>query len=321
MALVEKKINVAYESSVQEVLSKVANVADKTTLDQILTAVTELKNSVTSSNVPDDGDIVMAFVSGDNAAITWAFEQHGIGKIINSMYKLNCDELVLCDTVDDIVESVNAVKAISNNEDASTLCYKNDKLATALNNVDELILVSGKGYQTYNIGDIVSLNYGGVNKKFIVAHKDYMTPNKIVLVNVDTLDEKTQWAASRNNYSSCSLRTYLNSTILSKFSSQIQNAMVTSPVSCHNYRTATTCNDKIWAPSCTEVGLSNDDAPIEGSKLSAFTDKITLSKGYIWWLRTPRVGDASKGWGVSAEGYLSSYSVIEAYDVICAFEI
>lgn len=328
MALVEKKINVAYESSVQEALSKVANVADKTTLDQVLATVTELKESGGSGELmPANADTIrLALLSNDVLQNDWGFKQSGIGAIINDIFGLNSEDLSGCDTVNDIAGSPAAIEAISGNTQAVYMCAKNNTLAAALESQydDESILAAGLGHLRYNVGDIIQLTYGGVKQPFVVAHKNYMTQNKIVLVSVDVLDKDIQYKAP-NNYSSSALRTYLNSTMLTKFSAEIQSAMVVSPVPCHNYTTEITCNDKMWALSGTEVGFTGvENMPEEGRIMDAFKgDSKLRMKDVRWWLRTPGTSKTYNAFYVNTDGSsdIANISGTLKCGMICAFEI
>jgi len=157
---------------------------------------------------------------------------------------------------------------------------------------DEMALRMGYGYLKYEVGALVTLDYYGTPTQFRVAHKNYKTTNKIVLVAENIINSYVWHTSNTNNYSSCALRTFLNNNVLGGFSQEIQDAIVTTAVACHNKATAVTCNDKIWPLSMTEVGLSDGNAPAEGSALSYFKNggtnaRIKTQNGTAatWWLR------------------------------------
>lgn len=190
----------------------------------------------------------------------------------------------------------------------------------------EEILVKGLGYQYYEVGDLVTLNYSGNPTPFRVVHKNYRTQNKIVLVSENILTT-SQWHSSANNYSSSTLRSYLNSTVLSNFSDEIQNAIVATNVDCHDNTAAVTCTDKIWALSYAEVGFGTHDyAPVEGTALDYFKDAASRIKylngaANTWWLRTPYTDSAYRAWYVGTGGSNGSIIVSNSFGVVPALEI
>lgn len=313
---------------IKETTTVVSTLAKESTLTEVKSIVEEIKENSSSGSggtvvVPANVDTIrLALMSDDFVQNEWAFRQSNIGAIINDAFALSSEDLAGCVTVDDIAGSPTAIEAISENSYATYVCSKNDTLATALGmNTDEKVLAAGLGYLKYEVGDTVQLTYGGAKRSFIVARKDYMTQNKIVLISTDILENNVWDAGGKNNYSSSTLRTYLNSTMLKKFSAEIQAAMVTSPVPCHNGNKATTCNDKIWIPSCTEVGFSGSYMPTEGQSLSAYKDGGLLTKDAVWWLRTPGTSGTSFAWSVTAKATASMYGVTSSNGVVCAFEI
>ena len=187
----------------------------------------------------------------------------------------------------------------------------------------EKVLIAGNGYNTYSVGNVLSLHWGGTLVNFVVAHKGYKTSGKIVLVSQEVMNtEPIVWAAGYNNYSSSYLRGFLNTTILNGFLPEVQAAIVNTPVACHNNTTAVTCTDKIWALSYAEAGLGTQTyAPAEGSALSYFNSAARRSKGQYYWLRTPYTSDTSYAWRVYAGGTADFYNVTGTYGVVPAFEI
>lgn len=274
--------------------------------------------------------VINGLLSDSASLRDWAFRQDSIGQAINEAFELNSDALAACTSVEEIAANSTAITAISSSTEAIAVCkYNNVLLPKLINYVsdDELILAAGLGYLKYAVGDTVRLTYYGEVKIFRVVHKNYKTTNKIVLVSEDNLTNATWATGGANNYSTSDLRTFLNSTVLSGFSDEIQNAIVVTSVACHNNTTAVTCKDKIWALSYAEVGLgTNTYAPAEGSALSYFNSaarriKYLNGTAAYWWLRTPYTSPTNYAWLVSSSGSGGNSNVTHSYGVVPAFEI
>ena len=279
----------------------------------------------------EEGFTIIGMLSDDASLNEWAFRQKKIGDVLNKAFELNSEALADCETVAEISASSAALAAIGTNVNAMKVCAKHRTLAASFIEYapDELVLQMGLGYLRYNVGDLVTLDMYGVPTPFRVAHKDYKTTNKIVLVAENAITSNVWHTSNVNSYSSCSMRTYLNDNVLAGFSEEIQDAIVTTAVACHNKATAKTCNDKIWLLSYAEVGLgTNSNAPAEGSVLSYFstggqTSRIKTLNGeaVIWWLRTPISNGDTSAWYVKADGSANYNNCSGTYGVVPAFEI
>ena len=275
----------------------------------------------------DEMFVINALLSDDEGLNEWAFRQSGIGMIINNAFNLGSSALALCDTVTQIAANSSAMSAIAANMWATKACSKNSVLAAGC--ADDYILANGYGYAFYEVGDIVNLTYDGIKTPFRVVHKNYLVDNTIVLVSENILVNYNWHSSNTNNYSSCALRTYLNGTILGKFSSAIQSAIRSVPVSCHNKSTAVTCTDKIWALSFAEVGLgTNQYAPVEGYALDYFARgganaRIKSLNGSVstWWLRTPYSYNSTRAWHVITDGYSNYHYCNNSNGVVPALVI
>ena len=271
--------------------------------------------------------VVLALLSNNDAQIDWAFRQNGIGSALNAAFGLNSAALEACNTVNEIAASTAALDAIKTNADAVVVCCKNPVLVQKFS--DEDIIAVGAGYKKFSVADLVMLNYNGKDTKFRVVHKDYLTKGKIVLLSEDCVSQKEWNTTSRNNYSTSTIRAHLNSTVLNGFSQKIQNAITTPDLPCHDYKVAIILKDKIWLPSCTEVGYATDQyAPVEGSVFDYYNGasndkriKEFNNNAVYWWLRTPSAAFASDAWRVSNNGSASSNSVQPSEGVAFAFEI
>lgn len=204
---------------------------------------------------------------------------------------------------------------------------ENERIENFNGMTDEEILVSGRGYLAFNVGDIVTLAWFGKSTEFRVAHKGYKTENKIVLVK-ETIETFHPYHRDwNNNYFESHIREYLNRIMLHGFSTDVQNAIVETPVECFVDGEIKTANDKLWLMSRTEVGLgSSRYAPKEGSPFDYFTDdesrKKTFNGDREWyWLRTPYSDSTSNAWDVTTGGTAGDDNTTNGDGVVPAFEI
>lgn len=272
--------------------------------------------------------IANSLMSNNDAQIDWAFRQYGVGGALNAAFGLNSTALAACNTVNEIAASTAAINAIKTNSEAVALCCKNSVLIQKFPN--EAIIAAGSGYMKFNVGNVVTLNCGGNATTFRVVHKNYLTQNKIVLLTEDCAFQKEWNPAISNNYSTSTIREYLNSTVLNGFSQKIQNAITTPDLQCHDYKTEKTLNDKIWLPSYREMGYSDSQyAPVEGSAFKYYEGaddskriKKFNNKAVYWWMRTPYTnGDLEYAWYVRSDGGSSRGSVTSSNGVAFALEI
>lgn len=295
-------------------------------LNKIELLSTSVNNTYSSVLNVNTANLVNNLLSDSDNANKWALRQTGIGAALNSAFDLNNPTLAGLSTASAIAANKSVLCSLYFDDTMKTLCSKNPTINSAFNSLTaETILADGYGYKKYNVGDTVTLKYNGADTTFRVVHKNYKTANKIVLMSENILEDKQWHSSSANNYSSSSIRTYLNSTVLGRFSSAIQNTIVTTSVACHDKSTAVTCKDKIWLPSYTEVGLgTNTYAPVEGSCFSYFSTDATnrrIKNSNYWWLRTPYSSDSTIAWRVNTGGSGNYYSVTSSLGVVPAFEI
>ena len=309
-------------------------IADKITsakteiLNKIELVNTSVNNTYTSVTNVNTLNLVNNLLSASSNANKWALRQTGIGAALNSAFDMNNSTLAGLNTAANIAANQSALLAILKNDEAYNVCKLNTTINNAFKSLDnETVLANGLGYKVFSVGDTVSIKYGGTATTFRVVHKNYKTTNKIVLVSENILTKQYWHNSNANNYSTSSIRTYLNGTVLGNFSSAIQNAIVTTSVACHNKLTAVTCKDKIWLPSFAEVGLgTNDYTPVEGTAWSYFTSASTRIKKYsgtanVWWLRTPYTYYSSSAWCVDTDGSTTDSTVTGSCGVVPAFEI
>lgn len=192
---------------------------------------------------------------------------------------------------------------------------------------DEEILVSGRGYLAFNVGDIVTLMWFGKPTEFRVVHKGYKTENKIVLVK-ETIETFHPYHRDwNNNYFESHIREYLNRIMLHGFSADVQNAIAETPVEYYANGEIKTVHDKLWLMSRTEIGLgSSRYAPKEGSPFDYFVDDESRKKTFagdreLYWLRTPSSYTTNYAWRVSADGTANGNNTACDCGVVPAFEI
>lgn len=293
----------------------------------------EIKNALnstlgTDSFTPLDKIIIInSLLSNNDTQIDWAFRQNDIGSVLNAAFGLNSVALVACDTVNEIAASTAALDAIKTNVDAVAVCCKNPVLVQKFS--DEDIIAAGMGYENFSVGDLVTLNYNGNATKFRVVHRDYLTKGKIVLQSEDCVSTEEWNANGKNNYSTSTIRTYLNSTALKGFSQKIQNAITTPNLSCHDNTDEKILNDKIWLPSYTEVGdTTGEYSPVEGSVFNYYVGAVNSkrikkfnNKAVYWWLRTPNTNNTNSVWSVTSRGSVDNYIVTYGGGVAFALEI
>lgn len=163
------------------------------------------------------------------------------------------------------------------------------------------------------IGQMIKLNVNGTPWEWLVVHQGL--PSAIYDASCDgtclllkDIYEKRQWHSSNvNDYANSTIHSYLNSTFLAMFDSNIQNAIkqVKLPYRAGSGygKTVTSgangLSAKIFLLSSTEVNLVNGYEPTnEGACLSYFsgttqngsdTKRVAYLNGSAssWWLRSP----------------------------------
>ena len=150
--------------------------------------------------------------------------------------------------------------------------------------------------------------------------------------------ENRQWHSSDvNKLESSTIHSYLNSTFLNLFDSNIKDAIKQVKIPYRknggsggtNQSGANGLSCKIFLLSGYEVGLTssnNQYFPQDGAKLSYFESgtgtsannkRIAKLNGSAanWWLRSPYTGDASYVWLVYSNGFYSSYDASYSHGI------
>lgn len=178
------------------------------------------------------------------------------------------------------------------------------------------------------IGSTIKLKVNGSAKDFIVVHQGKPSSvyddscNGTWLLMKDIYENRQWHSSNTNDYANSTIHSYLNSTFLNLFESNIKNAIKQVKLP---YRkgsgTSTTVTSgsnglsaKIFLLSATETSFSHAYMPSgEGTELAYFkgcADDSSDSKrvayfgrfAAVWWLRSPGCGDFVSALGVNSHG-------------------
>lgn len=194
------------------------------------------------------------------------------------------------------------------------------------------------------VGSVVTLKENGVAQEYLVVHQGNPDTSKYDsscngtwLLRKD-IAEKRQWTSAYNNkYESSDIHSWLNSTMLSKYDSNIQSAIKQVKIPyCSNSEQGTIQSGsnglscKIFLLSGYEVGWTISDGghfSRDGARLSYFNivdaSERTKRIAYLnnnaaeWWLRSPYAfGNTSDDvWYVDDGGDRDSYSCTFSYGI------
>lgn len=194
--------------------------------------------------------------------------------------------------------------------------------------------MANKAISTLAVGSPVYLNVGGTRTEFLVVQQG--KPSSMYDNSCDgtwllmkDCYESLEWHRSNvNTYESSDIHSYLNSTFLNLFDSNIRDAIkqVKLPYRRNggptgsNQSGANGLSCKVFLLSGYEVGFTTSDSsdlPVDSAKLSHFesgTSSSALNKriAYLngsvayWWLRSPSIDNAKLVWRVSTNGDYSN---------------
>ncbi len=187
---------------------------------------------------------------------------------------------------------------------------------------------------TKAVGSIVKLKVNGAAKEFVVVHQG--KPSSLYDSSCDgtwllmkDIYESRPWHSSNTNYLEYStIHSYLNSTFLNLFDSDIRDAIkqVKIPYRKNGGNSGTDQSGanglpaKIFLLSVCEIGLTTSDNqyfPVDGAKLSYFESGTGLSalnkrianldgSAFTWWLRSPYTNGNGSVWRVLSNGYFDT---------------
>ena len=184
---------------------------------------------------------------------------------------------------------------------------------------------AGTKLSTLYVGHSVYLNVGGVRKEFLVVHQGL--PSSLYDASCDgtwllmkDIYEHRQWHSPNiNSYKESAIHSYLNSTFLNLFESNIQAAIkqvkipyVNEAGSSAVASGANGLSCKVFLLSGYEVGIGGKTyLPQDGAKLSYFNLNIGMDPKRIaylngsaapWWLRSPSTNSVYYAWNVNSGG-------------------
>lgn len=183
---------------------------------------------------------------------------------------------------------------------------------------------------TLTVGSTITLNVSGVPKEFIIVNQGKPSSlyddscNGTWLLMKDCYETRQWHSSNSNSYKASTIHSYLNSTFLNLFDSNIKNAIKQSKIPYVNgtggSAVASGANGlpaKIFLLSGYEVGIGGADyVPQDGAKLDYFNQNTgTDSKriAYLngsatnWWLRSPNTYDTGHVWSVLSNGNYNDY--------------
>ena len=171
----------------------------------------------------------------------------------------------------------------------------------------------------YSIGGNKMFDYNGekVIAKIVAFDSDVLSDNsghaKITWIVPEPLMSRAM--GNGNNFSgwgNASLRSYIQSTILNNFPSDIQNEIkaVDKTYYCQDVSATRTLSDTLWVPSCREIkatmtgGQIKEDSGVEYDYFSTNRSRMFASIGTNtarrWWTRTTYTGNNS--------GFITTYA-------------
>lgn len=182
----------------------------------------------------------------------------------------------------------------------------------------------------FDVGTVIKVNVNGTAKEFIIVHQGKPSSlyddscNGTWLLMKDVYENR-QWHSSNvNDYANSTIHSYLNSTFLAMFDSNIQKEIKQVKIPYRknggsggtNQSGANGLSCKIFLLSGYEVGRTSSDNqyfPQDGAKLSYFESgtgtsannkRIAKLNGSAagWWLRSPYTNYSSGVWFVRSDG-------------------
>lgn len=202
--------------------------------------------------------------------------------------------------------------------------------------------VTGILASTLSVGSSVYLMENGTAVEYLVVNQGIPSGSSLYdascdgtwLLRKDIFDSRAWHSSNRNNYKASTIHSYLNSTFLGLFDSDIQAAIKEVKIpyvnGTANSAVASGANGlaaKIFLLSGYEVGWTqstNRYFPIDGACLSYFSGTAaTDSKriGYLngaaasWWLRSPYANGTGSAWCVSTDGSCGGRGCSKSYGI------
>ena len=187
-----------------------------------------------------------------------------------------------------------------------------DSWEVIINNVN-----NGTYSTKYAVGNYKSLDLGSegiVNMQIAALDADDMTGGgkaHITWITKELLATKHNMNSSNTNaggWETSKMRAYLQADVWALIDPAVQNAIIAVDKTYFDSTAGTkTCSDKVWIPSCREIGLIREGSGVVYSEL--FPDKNSRVKylngtASYWWVRSTYPGDNGfYGIGTNGTGY------------------
>lgn len=193
------------------------------------------------------------------------------------------------------------------------------------------------------VGSSVFTNVNGTKTEFIVVHQGKPSSlyddscNGTWLLMKDIYEKRPWNIPDVNKYESSAINTYLNSTFLGMFDSNIQDFIKQAKIPYRKNGGSGGTNQsgvqglscKVFLLSGYEVGLTTSDNqyfPQDGAKLSYFESGVGTSaknkrianlngSAVDWWLRSPFTNSADRVWYIYSGGGSNTYYADTSYGI------
>ena len=197
----------------------------------------------------------------------------------------------------------------------------------------DILFSSGTPISELPVGSTVKIAVNGTLRDFLIVHQGKPSSlyddscNGTWLLMKDVYETRQWHSYDYSDYKTSSIHSYLNSTFLGLFDSNIKEIIkqvkipyvdnMNHPLAVESG--ANGLSAKIFLLSGYEVGWTTSDSgnfPVDGAKLDYFaassggnSKRIAYLNGSAtdWWLRSPYTGDFDYVWLVSSNGYGNSY--------------
>lgn len=206
----------------------------------------------------------------------------------------------------------------------------------------DISLVSGTPISEIPVGNTVKIAVNGTLRDFLIVHQGLPSSmyddscNGAWLLMKDVYENRQWNSASINNYKTSTIHSYLNSSFLNLFDSNIKDTITQVKIPYVNgtggSAVASGVNGlsaKIFLLSGYEVGFTTSDNscfPVDGAKLSYFeagTGSSALNKriaylngfGAHWWLRSLYTDGTDYVWLVYYNGFYNGNLASDSYGI------
>ena len=212
----------------------------------------------------------------------------------------------------------------------------------------DISLLSGTPISELPVGNTVKIAVNGTLRDFLIVHQGFPSYiyddscNGTWLLMKDCYEISVWHRSDVNNLENSTIHSYLNSTFLNLFDSNIKDAIKQVKIPYRkngglggtNQSGANGLSCKIFLLSGYEVGWTSSDNqyfPQDGAKLSYFESGTGTSannkrianlngSAAYWWLRSPYTGNTYNVWGVGTSGnYYYGHYAFDSYGIRPAF--